>query len=809
MMVMIASFPPARLPLGLMLRATGLGSTMQPDTERTRMRPKKPDMALYVPRARREMAISKASTSVATRCGREESHCTTGKVITQGCEGKQDPRAGAGLFHDDQGGVGFPREQRGISSRDWSGSDAFHPRPKAQTEKWPQSQQKPESHRLLHFSSFLGMIPSPLPNSAAEAPLKSCTALSANSLERMAELHLQPGLSDVDCAWEREHRFLSAEQDTFYWQRTWRTGTSKESKALLTNQVGLSERSGQKCSSERLLDQRGLGEDGTLASAESIMKPVSQGSSEPAGISEGDMSANTDERVPGGPETQEGSSSVCAGQGVFDQTHAGNSSMLVPTEVAEPDRCKCTDKSNSNQTEMSDSSMLEYADRRVPDQTEPKEDSDIKDANEIIPAQAEANAHSTVEHGEENESSGSSHAVEHMSDRIGVSFGNVSESPLIQADGSGVAAGYNCIDSAYGILDCLPNCLLEDEMWKVCGKGHEKGGSFCHHTCQYSVAVSQSEAALAIGETMLGLGGQSEGGGSAEGKAFSKEAPSQLLNCASKKMACCPESILEGAGALLGDTLVEKPTHWDVVMRLLHPFEAKGGKEAGQSVPCSWEEPTRPSVGPATHSEDDNLADESWDALFNDDGDCLDPRLLAGLSAQGPSPAGLQEPRFDYDNYSPADLDLSDSELPHVIEIYDFPPEFRTEDLLRVFCSYQKKGFDIKWVDDTHALGIFSSPITARDALSTKHLMVKTRPLSQATRAAKTKAQAYSEFLQPAKERPETSAALARRLVTGALGVRSTQSKAEREAERKQLQAARERKRLEAKQREDAWEGRE
>lgn len=47
------------------------------------------------------------------------------------------------------------------------------------------------------------------------------------------------------------------------------------------------------------------------------------------------------------------------------------------------------------------------------------------------------------------------------------------------------------------------------------------------------------------------------------------------------------------------------------------------------------------------------------------------------------------------------------------------------------------------------------------------------------------------EFLQPAKERPETSAALARRLVTGALGVRSKQSKAEREAERKQLQAAR------------------
>ncbi|XP_065494579.1 coiled-coil domain-containing protein R3HCC1L isoform X2 [Caloenas nicobarica] len=168
-----------------------------------------------------------------------------------------------------------------------------------------------------------------------------------------------------------------------------------------------------------------------------------------------------------------------------------------------------------------------------------------------------------------------------------------------------------------------------------------------------------------------------------------------------------------------------------------------------------------------------------------------------------------QSPRFNYYGAQPAAPDLSDAELPHVIEIYDFPSDFRTEDLMRVFCSYQKKGFDIKWVDDTHALGIFSSPITARDALSTKHLMVKTRPLSQGTRASKAKARAYAEYLQPAKERPETSAALARRLVIGALGVRSNQTRAQRDAERRKLQEARERKRLENKQREDAWEGRE
>ncbi|XP_034633225.1 coiled-coil domain-containing protein R3HCC1L isoform X1 [Trachemys scripta elegans] len=236
--------------------------------------------------------------------------------------------------------------------------------------------------------------------------------------------------------------------------------------------------------------------------------------------------------------------------------------------------------------------------------------------------------------------------------------------------------------------------------------------------------------------------------------------------------------------------------------------EEDGGVTEG-STSCwdgSTEAPEQPSDG--AQSDSSAAAEESWDSLFNADGDCLDQRLLQELSGGEKPRSSLQEPRFDYCGWQPAELDLSHSELPHVIEIYDFPQDFGTADLLRVFCSYQKKGFDIKWVDDTHALGIFSSPIAARDALSSRHVMVKTRPLAQGTRAAKAKARACADLLQPAKERPETSAALARRLVIGALGVRSNQSRAEREAERKKLQEAREKKRLENKQREDIWEGR-
>ncbi|XP_030636676.1 coiled-coil domain-containing protein R3HCC1L [Chanos chanos] len=200
-----------------------------------------------------------------------------------------------------------------------------------------------------------------------------------------------------------------------------------------------------------------------------------------------------------------------------------------------------------------------------------------------------------------------------------------------------------------------------------------------------------------------------------------------------------------------------------------------------------------------------------WDALFNDDGECLDPHLLEEISLkEGRKKPSIQEPEFNYYDWSPEDeeVELREDELSHIVEIYDFPSEFKTEDLLRAFSSYQQRGFDINWIDDTHALGLFSTPLAAREALRSRHPMLKVRPLSKSSAATKAKARSCSDYLLPAKERPQTSAALARRLVIGALGVKSNQSREEREAERNKLRQAREQKRLAAKQREDAWEGR-
>lgn len=68
---------------------------------------------------------------------------------------------------------------------------------------------------------------------------------------------------------------------------------------------------------------------------------------------------------------------------------------------------------------------------------------------------------------------------------------------------------------------------------------------------------------------------------------------------------------------------------------------------------------------------------------------------------------------------------------------------------------------------------------------------MKTRSLKEGTALSKMKARRSAEFLLPYKPRPHTCPALARRLVTGALGVKLPTSRAEREAEKKILTKAR------------------
>lgn len=93
---------------------------------------------------------------------------------------------------------------------------------------------------------------------------------------------------------------------------------------------------------------------------------------------------------------------------------------------------------------------------------------------------------------------------------------------------------------------------------------------------------------------------------------------------------------------------------------------------------------------------------------FDDNGDCLDPKMIEELT-MAVGKVSIEKPKSDYKAYQ-ANVDLlSGEEHPHVLECSNFPVEFRTQDLMMLFSQYKESGFDIKWVDDTHCLVIFSS----------------------------------------------------------------------------------------------------
>ncbi|NXB91023.1 R3HC1 protein, partial [Vidua chalybeata] len=130
----------------------------------------------------------------------------------------------------------------------------------------------------------------------------------------------------------------------------------------------------------------------------------------------------------------------------------------------------------------------------------------------------------------------------------------------------------------------------------------------------------------------------------------------------------------------------------------------------------------------------------------------------------------------DYSSYGEAQV--SEGDLGHVTEIYDFPSSLKTEDLMEIFSDFHESGFKIQWVDDTHALGIFSSLSTASQALGRRYPCLKLRPLIHASRQSKLRALQRPKLLQLGKERPQTDTAVARRLVSHALGWRHRQQEA-------------------------------
>ncbi|XP_075870340.1 R3H and coiled-coil domain-containing protein 1 isoform X2 [Nelusetta ayraudi] len=194
--------------------------------------------------------------------------------------------------------------------------------------------------------------------------------------------------------------------------------------------------------------------------------------------------------------------------------------------------------------------------------------------------------------------------------------------------------------------------------------------------------------------------------------------------------------------------------------------------------------PTAPHSSPSYDTEQPLLPDESLspfaDLTVREDeedqeliSETLDRDAMNEIKAhlKEPGNISIEHAQNDYALYESLYINFNPEEFGHVIEIYDFPAIFKTDDLLDAFAEHSNGGMKIKWVDNTHALGVFASESAAVQALSVCHPMLKTRELPKGSKKAKAKAMRSAEFIQPVKERPRTDCAVAQRMVTRALGM--------------------------------------
>ncbi|XP_061687534.1 R3H and coiled-coil domain-containing protein 1 isoform X2 [Syngnathoides biaculeatus] len=180
----------------------------------------------------------------------------------------------------------------------------------------------------------------------------------------------------------------------------------------------------------------------------------------------------------------------------------------------------------------------------------------------------------------------------------------------------------------------------------------------------------------------------------------------------------------------------------------------------------------------ATLSNDkDDIMLSCLNAMSLEDDSCENEDVTCHLTAEIKAnlkeavPFTVQHVQNDFSTYEKMLFNVDD--FGHVIEIYDFPEIFKTEDLLDAFREYSGGGMKITWVDDTHALGVFASQTAAVHALSICHPLLKARTLTEGSQKAKSRAVRRAESIQPVKERPKTDSAVMRRMLARALGLKA------------------------------------
>uniref|UniRef100_A0A8C3QYG2 R3H domain and coiled-coil containing 1 n=1 Tax=Cyanoderma ruficeps TaxID=181631 RepID=A0A8C3QYG2_9PASS len=205
------------------------------------------------------------------------------------------------------------------------------------------------------------------------------------------------------------------------------------------------------------------------------------------------------------------------------------------------------------------------------------------------------------------------------------------------------------------------------------------------------------------------------------------------------------------------------------------PERIRGGKAPREEEEEEEKEPSEVAEAPS-RSLDVAAGEREGTRQSGLEDDCTAELLAEIVGNLTVKDISIERISVDYCSYGEAPV--TEGDLGHVTEIYDFPSSLKTEDLMEIFADFHEGGFKIQWVDDTHALGIFSSLSTASQALGRRYPCLKIRPLIHATKQSKIKALQRPKLLQLGKERPQTDTAVARRLVSHALGWRHRQQEA-------------------------------
>ncbi|KAK9280316.1 hypothetical protein L1049_014004 [Liquidambar formosana] len=138
----------------------------------------------------------------------------------------------------------------------------------------------------------------------------------------------------------------------------------------------------------------------------------------------------------------------------------------------------------------------------------------------------------------------------------------------------------------------------------------------------------------------------------------------------------------------------------------------------------------------------------------------------------------------------------------HVLVLADFPPSTRTVELEKLFDDFRDRGFVIRWVNDTVALAVFRTPSIALEASKYIQCPFTVRVLGESDTLMSS---ISAKDLEPPRQRPETSARTAKRLIAQGMGMKLPSETFGSKELRRQEEARRNRIVTRQNLKDDAW----